>query len=110
MGDFSLCPGGAFQFLGSVPGTSGMQFVKPVWWSLVPGTRCARAKIYPQIEMHPCPAEIRQSGRSRGILFSCEQKIEPKGLVASVMNVSPPSSTVQIRVNCKIAVAVRPQF
>gem|GEM_PF-3315473 len=33
---------GAFHFLGSVPGTSGVQFVKPLWLSLVPGTHCAR--------------------------------------------------------------------
>ncbi len=32
---------GALHFLGSVPGTSGVPFVNPVWLSLVPGTRCA---------------------------------------------------------------------
>jgi len=44
---------GAFHFLGSVPGTSGNHTGLTNCTPLVPGTRCARSKIYPQIEIHP---------------------------------------------------------
>ncbi len=47
---------GAFQFEGSVPGTRGVPFVNPVWLSRVPGTRCARAKIYRNDSPLPHPA------------------------------------------------------
>ncbi len=43
---------GVFHFLGSVPGTSDSHRGLTNCTPLVPGTRCARSKIYPQLEMH----------------------------------------------------------
>ncbi len=44
---------GALHFLGSVPGTSDTYTGLTNYTPLVPGTPYARAKIYPQLEIHP---------------------------------------------------------